>query len=132
MYHLPAISFQYRNPGNPLAHYDGTAEEIIEACDGKEFEYYTVQDGCPLKQVFVVGPQPSIPESESLPEREWMTRQVARFVNTSPDSKMPIKNRFLGKSAISPVAFALSISLLVGLLVCYFLSTGPILAKFKM
>lgn len=26
---------QYRNPSNPLAHYDGTAEEIIEACDGK-------------------------------------------------------------------------------------------------
>lgn len=26
---------QYRNPGNPLAHYDGTAEEILDACDGK-------------------------------------------------------------------------------------------------
>ncbi|XP_070534882.1 cystathionine beta-synthase-like [Ptychodera flava] len=26
---------QYRNAGNPLAHYDGTAEEIIKACDGK-------------------------------------------------------------------------------------------------
>jgi len=26
---------QYRNPGNPLAHYDITAEEIIEQCDGK-------------------------------------------------------------------------------------------------
>ncbi|EGD77032.1 cystathionine-beta-synthase [Salpingoeca rosetta] len=26
---------QYSNPGNPLAHYDGTAEEILEACDGK-------------------------------------------------------------------------------------------------
>jgi len=26
---------QYRNAGNPLAHYDGTAEEIIDACDGK-------------------------------------------------------------------------------------------------
>jgi len=26
---------QYKNPGNPLAHYDGTAEEILEACDGK-------------------------------------------------------------------------------------------------
>jgi cystathionine beta-synthase len=26
---------QYSNPGNPLAHYDGTAVEIIEACDGK-------------------------------------------------------------------------------------------------
>jgi len=26
---------QYRNPSNPLAHYDGTAEEILEACNGK-------------------------------------------------------------------------------------------------
>lgn len=25
---------QYSNPNNPLAHYDGTAEEILEACDG--------------------------------------------------------------------------------------------------
>ncbi|KAE8886941.1 Cystathionine beta-synthase [Phytophthora fragariae] len=25
---------QYSNPSNPLAHYDGTAEEILEACDG--------------------------------------------------------------------------------------------------
>lgn len=26
---------QYSAPGNPLAHYDGTAEEILEACDNK-------------------------------------------------------------------------------------------------
>lgn len=26
---------QYRNEGNPLAHYDSTAEEIIQQCDGK-------------------------------------------------------------------------------------------------
>jgi len=26
---------QYRNPGNPLAHYDTTAEEILEQCGGK-------------------------------------------------------------------------------------------------
>merc|ERR1712187_1095915 len=26
---------QYINPGNPLAHYDGTAEEIVEQVDGK-------------------------------------------------------------------------------------------------
>ena len=26
---------QYRNPSNPLAHYDGTAQEILDACDGK-------------------------------------------------------------------------------------------------
>ena len=28
------IQFQYRNPGNPLAHYHTTAEEIIEQCGG--------------------------------------------------------------------------------------------------
>ena len=26
---------QYRHPGNPLAHYDGTAEEIIAQCGGR-------------------------------------------------------------------------------------------------
>jgi len=26
---------QYGNPDNPLAHYDGTAEEILQQCDGK-------------------------------------------------------------------------------------------------
>lgn len=26
---------QYANPSNPLAHYDGTAEEILDQCDGK-------------------------------------------------------------------------------------------------
>lgn len=26
---------QYSNPSNPLAHYDGTAEEILEQCEGK-------------------------------------------------------------------------------------------------
>eukprot|EP00051_Salpingoeca_urceolata_P026833 m.478918 g.478918 ORF g.478918 m.478918 type:complete len:538 (-) comp21273_c0_seq1:110-1723(-) len=26
---------QYSNPGNPLAHYDGTATELLEQCDGK-------------------------------------------------------------------------------------------------
>ena len=26
---------QYRNPGNPLAHYDITAEEILAQCGGK-------------------------------------------------------------------------------------------------
>ena len=26
---------QYKNPGNPLAHYDGTAEEIAEQCEGR-------------------------------------------------------------------------------------------------
>merc|ERR1712226_418994 len=26
---------QYKNPGNPLAHYEGTAEEILEQTNGK-------------------------------------------------------------------------------------------------
>lgn len=26
---------QYTNPGNPLAHYDLTAEEILDACDNR-------------------------------------------------------------------------------------------------
>ena len=26
---------QYSNPSNPLAHYEGTAEEILWACDDK-------------------------------------------------------------------------------------------------
>jgi cystathionine beta-synthase len=26
---------QYSNPSNPLAHYEGTAQEILDACDGK-------------------------------------------------------------------------------------------------
>lgn len=29
------IHVQYKNPGNPLAHYDNTAEEILDACEGK-------------------------------------------------------------------------------------------------
>ena len=29
------VCVQYRNPGNPLAHYDGTAEEILTQCDQK-------------------------------------------------------------------------------------------------
>lgn len=33
---------QYRNPSNPLAHYDTTAEEILEQCDGaKTFFFFT-------------------------------------------------------------------------------------------
>ena len=31
----PLVLFQYRNASNPLAHYDGTAEEILQACDSK-------------------------------------------------------------------------------------------------
>jgi len=27
--------YQYSNPGNPLAHYDGTATELVEQCGGK-------------------------------------------------------------------------------------------------
>ena len=28
---------QYVNPGNPLSHYDGTAQEILYQCDGKVY-----------------------------------------------------------------------------------------------
>jgi len=37
--------FQYSNPSNPLAHYDGTAEEILESCDGELFtEIFAIFD----------------------------------------------------------------------------------------
>ena len=32
---------QYRNPSNPLAHYDTTAEEILQQCEG-EIEFILV------------------------------------------------------------------------------------------
>merc|ERR1712224_1148523 len=35
---------QYLNASNPLAHYDGTAEEIIEQCDGK-IDYVVMSAG---------------------------------------------------------------------------------------
>lgn len=35
MYNLENIYLQYRNPGNPLAHYDTTAEEILYSCDNQ-------------------------------------------------------------------------------------------------
>ncbi|XP_032665658.1 cystathionine beta-synthase [Odontomachus brunneus] len=35
---------QYTNAGNPLAHYDGTAEEIFEQCDGK-IDYVVIGAG---------------------------------------------------------------------------------------
>jgi len=35
---------QYRNPSNPLAHYEGTAEEIWEQCDGK-LDYIVMSAG---------------------------------------------------------------------------------------
>jgi len=35
---------QYKNPANPLAHYEGTAEEIIEQCDGK-LDYMVMSAG---------------------------------------------------------------------------------------
>ena len=34
---------QYSNPGNPLAHFDGTAEEILEACDGGRSAWRVLQ-----------------------------------------------------------------------------------------
>jgi cystathionine beta-synthase len=35
---------QYKNPANPLAHYEGTAEEIYEQCDGK-LDYMVMSTG---------------------------------------------------------------------------------------
>merc|ERR1711866_42186 len=35
---------QYKNPGNPLAHYEGTAEEIIEQTGGK-LDYMVMSAG---------------------------------------------------------------------------------------
>jgi len=35
---------QYKNPGNPLAHYEGTAEEIVEQTDGK-LDYMVLSAG---------------------------------------------------------------------------------------
>jgi len=35
---------QYKNPGNPLAHYEGTAEEIIEQCGG-DLDYMVMSAG---------------------------------------------------------------------------------------
>jgi cystathionine beta-synthase len=37
------IPDQYGNPNNPLAHYEGTAEEIIAQCDGK-VDYVVVSE----------------------------------------------------------------------------------------
>ena len=37
------LLLQYRNPGNPLAHYDTTAEEIITQCGGKVREAISSQ-----------------------------------------------------------------------------------------
>ena len=31
---IGCLFLQYRNASNPLAHYDGTAQEIVDACDG--------------------------------------------------------------------------------------------------
>lgn len=33
---------QYRNPSNPLAHYDTTAEEILEQCEGTSILSYKI------------------------------------------------------------------------------------------
>jgi len=65
---------QYKHPGNPLAHYDGTAEEIAEQCEGK-LDYMIASAGtggtltglakklkerCPGVQVVAVDPHGSI------------------------------------------------------------------------
>lgn len=70
---------QYASPGNPLAHYDGTAEEILDQCDGKVDMIvvgagtggsitgisYKMKELCPSCQIIGVDPEGSI---LSLPE----------------------------------------------------------------
>lgn len=34
---------QYRNPSNPLTHYDTTAEEILEQCNGTRHPCHDIQ-----------------------------------------------------------------------------------------
>ncbi|XP_078788993.1 cystathionine beta-synthase-like [Oryzias latipes] len=63
---------QYRNPSNPLAHYDSTAEEILEQCDGKVDMLVAgactggtiiarkLKDKCPNVKIVGVDPEGSI------------------------------------------------------------------------
>ncbi|XP_059087787.1 cystathionine beta-synthase-like isoform X1 [Tigriopus californicus] len=72
---------QYRNPGNPLAHYDTTAEEILDQCDGKVDMLIVgagtggtatgigrkMKEKCPSCKIVIVDPEGSIlAEPESL------------------------------------------------------------------
>mmetsp|Transcript_596 Transcript_596/g.990 ORF Transcript_596/g.990 Transcript_596/m.990 type:complete len:492 (-) Transcript_596:43-1518(-) len=76
LHELPNCYFpnQYSNPANPLAHYDGTAEEIIEQTGGR-LDYLVISAGtggtiagiarkfkekCPHVQIIGVDPQGSI------------------------------------------------------------------------
>lgn len=43
---LGRVPTQYRNASNPLAHYDTTAEEILEQCDGASPVLPSVRPGC--------------------------------------------------------------------------------------
>lgn len=72
---------QYRNPGNPLAHYDGTGEEILRQCGGKLDMVVVgagtggtisgigrkIKERCPDCKVIAVDPEGSVlSEPESL------------------------------------------------------------------
>lgn len=47
---------QYRNPSNPLAHYDTTAEEILEQCDGPSWPPFKHNSLQSLHIWFLTGP----------------------------------------------------------------------------
>lgn len=76
---------QYRNASNPLAHYDTTAEEILEQCDGKIDMFVAgagtggtltgvarkLKERCPNVKIVGVDPEGSIlVESKQKPEKE--------------------------------------------------------------
>lgn len=47
---------QYRNPSNPLAHYDTTAEEILEQCDGTNSCIFLINSVQMLYLTFYIQP----------------------------------------------------------------------------
>ncbi|XP_041067158.1 cystathionine beta-synthase a isoform X2 [Carcharodon carcharias] len=82
---------QYRNPGNPLVHYDQTAEEILRQCNGKVDMLVAgagtggtitgiarkLKEQCPNCQIIGVDPEGSIlAEPEQLNQSENSTYEV--------------------------------------------------------
>ena len=56
------FNFQYRNSGNPLAHYDGTAMEILDQCEGIFF----------LKRLFYSSPCQMMKLCRGSPKIYWL------------------------------------------------------------
>lgn len=86
---------QYANTGNPLAHYDGTAEEIVQQCDGSVDMVvvgagtggsitgisYKLKEQCPNCVIVGVDPEGSILSlPESLNESDVSFYEVKRLV----------------------------------------------------